>query len=139
MAPKQRTSSRLYIILEDSNMLHELFFLSKASCLSIILSFRIKRMLSIEEHRTRISSFCVQTQGRSLHISPQGSTSHITTILALQVDISLYQLMIFFSQNHSLLILLIPIRAIKQIMMQAIISHSLKGSTTVPICLYSLL
>lgn len=48
-------------ILEDFNMLHELFFVSKAPCLSIILSFRIKRMLSIEEYRTMLINFCVQT------------------------------------------------------------------------------
>lgn len=72
MVPKEcnYTSSRLHIILEDSNMLHELFFVSKAPCLSIILSFRIKRMLSIEEHRTMLINFCVQTQGISLQISP---------------------------------------------------------------------
>lgn len=142
MAPKQcnYTCSRLYIILEDSNMLRELFFVSKAPCLSIILSFRIKRMLSVVEHRTMLINFCVQTQSRSLQISPQGSNFlHLTTILALQVDVSIYQLMIFFPPNHSLFILLIPTRPIKQIRMLAMISHSQKGGTTIPICPYILL
>lgn len=114
MAPKQwnYTSSRLYTILEDSSMLHEPF-LSKAPCLSIILSFKIKRMLPTEEHRTTLISFCVQTQGRTLWVSPQGNNfPHLTTILALQVDISTYQLTNFFPPNQSLLILLTPTRAV---------------------------
>lgn len=41
-----------------------------------------------------VISFCVQTQGRSLQISPERSNFHLITILALQVDISIYQLMI---------------------------------------------
>lgn len=57
-----------YVILAGSNMLHEFFFLYKAPFLSITLSFRIKRMMSIEEHRTMVMSFCVQTQGVSCQI-----------------------------------------------------------------------
>lgn len=48
------TSARIYIILENSNMLHELLFLSKAPCLPIILSFIIKRVLSKEKHKTMV-------------------------------------------------------------------------------------
>lgn len=135
MAPKEcnYTSSRLHIMLEDSSMLHELFFVSKVPCLSIILSFRIKRMLSIEEHRTMLINFYVQTQGISLQISPQGSNfPHLTTILGRHFNLSVND---FFPPNHSLFILLISTRAIKEIMMLSIISHSQKGRATIPICL----
>lgn len=99
MAPKQcnYTSSRLPIISEDSNRLHELFFfpLSKVPCLSAILPLRTLRVLSIEEYRIMMISFCVQTQGRSLQISPQRyNFPHLTTMLPLQVGISTYQLII---------------------------------------------
>lgn len=91
------TSARIYIILENSNTLHELFFLSKVPCLSIILSFRIKRVLSKEEHRTMVYVFVFKHKAdhfRFLLKQFSGSNfPHLITILALQVDI--YQLMIF--------------------------------------------
>lgn len=126
MAPKQcnYTSSRLPIISEDSNMLHELFFfpLSKVPCLSAILPLRTLRVLSIEEYRIMMISFCVQTQGRSLQISPQRyNFPHLTTMLPLQVGISTYQLIITHPPTHphprpdqSLLTLLILIRAVSR-------------------------
>jgi len=82
------TTCRLCVILEGSNMLHEVCFLSKVLYLSIILSFRISITLSVEEHRTVVViSFYVQTQRRLCWNSPWGNNfPHWTIISALQVD-----------------------------------------------------
>lgn len=67
------TTCRLCVILEGSNMLHKVCFLSKVLCLSIILSFRISIMLSVEEHRTVVViSFMFKHKGDCVGILPGG-------------------------------------------------------------------
>lgn len=133
MAPKQFNyiSPRLVVIQEGSNILHKVSFLSKAPYLSIILSFSIKIMLTTEEHRTMVTSFCVHTQDRSFWIFPQRNNfPHLTIILALQIDISIHQLINVFLKIT--LHLSHTYQCIKQIMMCAMIRDSQKDKGTGP-------